>query len=454
MSKSRFAFNKPLVSALLIVVAVAGVVLVWKARGRTVRAEKSEVIKGLSAEEIVLMLENQALVEPSKTLAIVQSAETRKAFLSGLREYLALASRARREGLLDDPDIQLAVKFKRNSLLAKLYLNKLDNDQNRLYQVPKDQVDAFWRESENEREFRDEMEALQSIQKAVAENTGNPYAVADLQGDSLERTRAKWAENRIVVAMARADSQFMSQKGVDLRLRVAETGVLSAGYLNKYWKENVRVSEEEIRIYLTAHPEYDLARKRAQAETLLRRARSGDDFARLAAESSEDRGTKDKGGLYENIEPELLWPEVQQVVLKLQKGQIADQLIESKDGYHVVQLVDQHVTKDAQGVEVLKVSVRHILVQKRFEEPGNRNPDVPPPFLTPREIAQAALLFAKRKRLVDEVVKSENISLPDDFSFAVTEELKAAAAPRIEKLIKEARAGSKENATAPGPATK
>jgi hypothetical protein len=203
-----------------------------------------------------------------------------------------------------------------------------------------------------------------------------------------------------------------------LRLQILEAGVLSAAYLAKYWKDNIKASPADIKTYLSAHPEWDLTRKRQKAEEVLRRARAGEDFAALAKQFSEDRPTKDKGGLYDSYEVGRgLWEQVENAALQLQPGQIADRLIETKDGYHIVQLVSRTDTKGPDGNNTTYLSVRHILLQRRFEDPTvNRAfTSLPPAYKTPEEIAKTAVEREKRQRFIDEIVKSENIVLPDDF---------------------------------------
>mgnify|MGYP001199974863 CR=1 FL=1 len=419
-----------------IIVAVGAAFIVWKVQDTNAKAARleSEILKGLTTEEIVMILENQALVEPSTTSSVVQTPESRKAFLNGLREYMALAARARREGMADDPNIKLSVEFKKNILLQSLYTNKLDNETGAFYEVPNDHIEAFMRDPENENRFNTDMAAFTSIQKSVVENSGNPYAAPQFQGEAIAKARKHWAKTKILSGMALEDLEFVQQPAVQLRLKVVEAGVLASNYLNKHWSQKVKVTDAEVAAYLGAHPEYDLKKKRETAEIVLRRAKAGEDFAKLANEFSEDRSTRRTSGLYEDAADGVLWPEVQKAALGMEKGQIADALIETKDGFHIVQLVEKKTTKEENGTESVKLSIKHILLQRRFEEPNNSNPNVPPPFMTPIEIAQAEVQKDKRKRFIDEIVRSENITLPDDFEFVLTDQQKAGAS-QFENLM-------------------
>lgn len=430
--------KKALLLVLIIIVTIGSALIFWRVQEATATAARieaeakaakveSEILKGLTEEDLQLVLANQALVEPSSILAIVESAESRKIFLAGLKQYLALAARARREGLAEDANFKLNREFKKNMLLASLYQNKLDNDQKKYYDVPKEQIEAVWASPVNENQFNIEMQALQAIQKAVAESTGNPGAAVG--GDGLlksPKTREFWAKTKILSHQAKADSSFIRdhRKALDLRFKIDEAGILSSDYLRKYWSTKIKVTDEEIAAYLAAHPEYDLNKKREKAEAVLQRAKAGADFAGLAKEFSEDRSTKNIGGLYDEEQNGDLLPELKKAVLELQEGQFADQIIETNLGYHIIQLVKKQTKKEA-GIENVKYRVNHILFQKRFAEPGNQKPGIPPPFMTATDIAKAELQNQKRLQFIDEVVKSENISLPDDFQFALTEDLKA-----------------------------
>jgi hypothetical protein len=430
------AKRKALIIVTLIAV-VATVVVVWKVRQRTVEAARHMPgpLTSLSEAEIVSMLQHQTLVEPARVYAIVENATTRKIFLNGLRDYLGLAARANRVGLGDDPHIKLSIEYKKNLLLASLYQTKLDNDNKRFYEIPKESIAAFWANPQNEKQFQTEVNGLRSIQQSVAQNSGNPQAVPELHGDALLKTRNEWARTKILSDMAKADAQFMNQQAIHLRLKVVEAGVLAFNYLNRYWLKDGTPTEEEIAQYLAAHPEYDVRKKLEQAEMILRRAKAGEDFAKLAEEFSEDAATKAKGGLYQDVVQGYLWPEVENAVAGLSKGQIADRVVESKYGYHVVQLVDSKTAKDESGSETTKFSVRHVLLRKTFAEPGTAlNPNVARSFMEARDIAVLVIKNEKRRKFIDEIVKAESISLPGDFAFEITEELKAAAKSQPEQV--------------------
>ncbi len=422
--------NRKIIFTLVAVVILVGAAFVfWKVQDANAKSSKleSEILKGLTEEEIRLVLENQATVDALKTLNVVNTAESRKAFLRGMTEYLALAAKARREGLAEDRNIKLTIENKKNSLLAELYQQKL-LDTKQETDISKEKLDEFWANADNEASFSAELEAVKAIRQTSAESSGNPHAaVGEISAEALEKNRKLWAAIRIFSRMAQADMEFMQQPAIALRLKIAEAGILAYNYLNKHWPGKIRVSNEEIKAYLAAHPEYDLTKKREKARSILARVKAGEDFAKLAAEFSEDRATKDSGGVYKDlIEGGAFWVEIQDAALAVKNGQVVDGLVETKDGYHIVQLINKRVSKGQDGKDTVHYDVRHILLQRRFEEPGIRRPDIPPPFLTPEEIAKTEFEKEKRQKFVDAAIRDENISLPEDFAFELTDRMKRA----------------------------
>ncbi len=413
----------------VVLIVVLGLVT-WKIQEIRAKSEKreSKIIKSVSSEEIVEMLKAGSLLAPEKTAGIVATAESRKEFLKTLREYFALAARSRREGLADTSDYELALQLKENAYLADAYALKLSAGNPDFKRLTKEDLNAYLADGNNDNQNKLEIDAIYAIQKTNMESMESPQAVTPKpSGETLEKVRQQWAWSRIYSDKARADEEFMQQTGNQLRLKIIDASILSAGLLAKYWKSNIKPTNQDIAAFLSTHPEFEVRKKLELAKTILNRAKSGEDFAKLAQEYSEDRSTKDQGGLYNSqIKNGGIWKEVEAAVLQLEKGQIADRIIESKDGYHIVQLVDKRVTKGKDGSETISYDFRHILLQRKFEDPtvDKTKTQIPPPFMLPEEIAKAAVEKDKRQKFVEEIVRKENISLPEDFNFELPKDVK------------------------------
>ncbi len=77
-----------------------------------------------------------------------------------------------------------------------------------------------------------------------------------------------------------------------------------------------------------------------KAEDILEQARAGKDFAELAKQYSEDPGSKDKGGLYEDFGRGRMVKEFEDASFNLPIGSISD-LVETMYGYHIIKIVDR-----------------------------------------------------------------------------------------------------------------
>lgn len=411
--------KKSLITVLLLIAAVGAGVFIW--RVQDARAREAEILKEITVEDLNLIFKSENSIEDSGTVGIAQTPESRRLFLKGMREYLALAAEARREGMTEDSQFKVNFEYKKNLLLADLYKTKLTKEQGNYYTVPKEELEAVWKNPNNEKQFNTDIETLQAIQAAVGRERGENFTPVKLQGGSLAKARDNWARAKILSERAKADAEFMAQPEIGLRIKILEAGILSADYLRKHWAKSIRATDGEIADYLKANPQYDVNKKRETAERVLQRVRSGEDFGKLAAEFSEDRTTKNKGGLFENVEKDTIWIEVERAALTLEKGQIANRLIETHTGFHIIKLEDKKIEKQKGGAENIKFSVSHILLQKAFEEPGNTNAEIPPPFLTALEIAKAEIEKQKRDKFVEAIVGRNEITLPEDFTVKLPE---------------------------------
>lgn len=93
--------------------------------------------------------------------------------------------------------------------------------------------------------------------------------------------------------------------------------------------------------------------KRKVAEDVLKRARAGEDFAKLAKEFSDDPGSKDKGGEYTFPKGQMV-PEFETAAFSLKPNEVSD-IVTTKFGYHIIKLSEK---LPAKKVEFSKVSGR------------------------------------------------------------------------------------------------
>jgi Parvulin-like peptidyl-prolyl isomerase len=82
-----------------------------------------------------------------------------------------------------------------------------------------------------------------------------------------------------------------------------------------------------------------LVKDKNTAESILKKLKSGADFAKLAQQYSTDTGSKAKGGELGWFKQSTMVPEFSNAAMKLKVGQISNPVYSSNDGgYHIIQL--------------------------------------------------------------------------------------------------------------------
>lgn len=109
--------------------------------------------------------------------------------------------------------------------------------------------------------------------------------------------------------------------------------------------------------------------KRKQMENILKRAKAGEDFAKLAKEYSEDPGSKDNGGEYTFPRGQMV-PEFEAAAFSLNTNQISD-IIATQFGYHIIKLSEKIPAKTIEFAKVaddVKEMLRQQAVQKQLPD--------------------------------------------------------------------------------------
>ena len=378
--------KKALIAAAVAIIFAGGLIF-WQ-----VKARKAGPVE-LTPEDMALIAEDQP---PQMRARLATDDAARKDFAQDVRRLLAVAEEAEKNGVGNEPDMKRQLEFQKASVIAQKYFETQGE------QGPGDikdtDVDEFFKQPGNQQKFD------QII--ADAKSKDPQFAAQEIPPEQLNMLKQRLG--RIYIAEKRAIDQGMDKKPeVRLQMMLQHARVVAQKYAVDKLQEKMKATDEEVNAYLTSHPELDTDKKnRAKAEEVLKRARAGEDFGKLAQEFSTD-GSKDKGG-------DLGWfghgdmvPEFEQAAYALKPGEISD-VVQSKFGFHIIKLEERkNETKDGKTEE--KVHARHILISD-----AGANPFGPPQ--SSRDRAKAAVEQEKAKKVLDEIVARSHVRVPDNYT--------------------------------------
>jgi peptidyl-prolyl cis-trans isomerase C len=133
--------------------------------------------------------------------------------------------------------------------------------------------------------------------------------------------------------------------------------------------------------------------QRALAEKILKRAKTGEDFGKLAKEFSDDPGSKDKGGEYTFPKGQMV-PEFEEKAFSQETNQISD-IVTTQFGYHIIKTLEKI---PARKIEFAEVSSN---IQKFLEDRALQKQV--PAYMEKREKdAHVEILDKDLKKIIDE----------------------------------------------------
>jgi parvulin-like peptidyl-prolyl isomerase len=395
----------------LAVIFLAGVgLLFWKTK-----FAKSEGLTRLTKEDMQLLVKDAS---PMALKRLKEDPELKKKELDNIKQFLSLAAEARRTGMADDANIKRELENLKVEVLAASYdqeKNKKDGTTlPRFASVTPEKIEEFYQNPENSTKFDEFVNAkvaLAKEDKIIPEDK-------ELSEEEKKQAKEYYAKTRIIVEEAKnANLDEEVKRKIELQTGIQEANYLAQRYAQKNLEEKLKVTDEEVDAYIKSHPELDVSAKKTKAEEILQRAKSGEDFGKLADEFSTDPGNKDpktgtgKGGLYENVTIGQFMPEFEKAALALEPGQIADQLVETSYGYHIIKLESKKTEKDKDGKDKQTYTCRHILIETTIKD--EKNPFAQP--MAPKDKAKADLQEEKKTKLLEEISARNNIEVAEDF---------------------------------------
>ncbi|MEJ7861292.1 MAG: peptidylprolyl isomerase [Pyrinomonadaceae bacterium] len=429
-------FTKGLIVIVAILAIGAGLVF-WK----TKVAGHGEELNSISAEEMQILLKDAPPMELKK---LADSPEQKKKIAENLEQLLAVASQARKEGFAEEPNTRRELESIRSVITATVYDEKVNKDKGQMPPfgfITEDQVKEFWGEgaaeptgfqtamdkiglgwvsgNANQRRHNVEFQQFLDSKIALAKESGKFPEDKTLTEEEIKGAKDDFAKMKIYEEEANSKMGELGadfKREVDLQVKLQQAQFLAGRYAQKNLIEKLKVTDEDVQKYIAEHPELSPKEKRDKAEQILSRAKAGEDFAKLANEFTEDPGNKSQGepqgGIYKDVTKGKMMPEFEQAALALEPGQIAENLVETPYGFHIIKLERKGENKDASGQPTESYDVRHILISTTVKDP--KNPMAREMPVT--EKVRAQLQTEKQKQVLDEIVANNKVEVAEDFT--------------------------------------
>lgn len=239
---------------------------------------------------------------------------------------------------------------------------------------------------EVEKKLLDRLIVVQVLsRKAIeADQTKGKAAAEKLLGEIRQQAGSEDSFRRQVQAMGMTaegfTTQFIERAIVEevVNREVRDKITIPPARIRKFYDDNPKRFEqpETVRaahILLTTRdlnsnqelPEDKQKAQRSMAEALLKRARSGEDFGKLAKEFSQDPGSKERGGEYVFARGQMAL-EFETAAFNLRPGQISD-VVTTKFGHHIIKTLELTPAKKLE-FEKVQNRIRDALQQEEADK--------------------------------------------------------------------------------------
>jgi peptidyl-prolyl cis-trans isomerase C len=182
--------------------------------------------------------------------------------------------------------------------------------------------------------------------------------------------------NREIVMQEAQKAGFAKKADVQTQVDIARQEIMVGAYLRD-WVAKHPVSDAEVQKEYerakaqTGDKEYRarhiLLDNEDQAKQMIAELKKGGDFADLARKNSKDPGSKERGGDLDWNVPAAFDKSFSDAMVKLQKGQFTETPVQTRFGFHVIQLDDVRQTRFPAFAEV-KPRIQQQLTQHKVDE--------------------------------------------------------------------------------------
>jgi len=334
----------------------------------------------------------QELLPPQKQQQIAADPEEKKKLVGEIRKLLAVAHVAEQEGYAQHADLTSQLAFQQDIALNNAFRKK-----NPDAKITDEEINAY--HQAHPKDFDDFLQ-------------GNPKFQQAAQGPQREEFKKQFGEFKVIAERARKEG--LDRDDVTrLQALLERSQTLAGAYLSDLQKNADKlVTDDDVAAYYKDHPsDFDevrvrhilvstqpkpepepqeepgdakdkkdaKARKpaekpktltkdeaRVKAQALLDRVHKGEDFAKLAKESSDDQGSKDKGGEYDFFGRGQMVPEFDAAAFSLKPGEISG-LVETEFGFHIIKVEERRAAAEPSADQKVKQKIIDKLKQEKIE---------------------------------------------------------------------------------------
>ncbi len=239
----------------------------------------------------------------------------------------------------------------------------------------------------------------QEFLEAYAHAVMNGKSLSELSDEDKEAVKENLARFELIAQQAEKDG-MLKDPALKSRLELSRLNLIQQAMAQKYFKEH-EPSDAELRAEYEAqvasaplieyHARHILVTTEEVAQKIIGRLKSGAIFADIAKGMSKDTESAKRGGDLGWFAPNAFDPEFVNAIALLKKGEVAATPVQTRFGWHVVQLQD---TRDAQPrpYDEVKPQVAQMLVGKKyktFSDEMLKNAKIDPPIKAPTPAASA-----------------------------------------------------------------